>query len=419
MRFSVEWLEGAPNRAPEERATAAELQIWLGDSNAALHFTGERPGSFVHMPVYTLAEGLALDWWRLFGSREEEISLKRYRSGYAVPDVRMRFDGAAFEVHAEQSVYRNPDVRFWAGQSETLNREEAEATLGQFIETVLERLQGRSVEGTTAALRWARVCASRGDPEERAFCEAAAALGEDPYAIANAAAKMIDQSAGIFKDEALTEFLAGARGKDAQRLLAWIDGARQMPNYIARLGDLPGLSAQAARTAPAIEGEPGWARGYRRARACRAALGLADADRVKTYKQLAKRLGNAHFRAKSSVDGIRVLREDDNHGVMLHLRSREGGSAPTEQLFSFARGVGDVACFPEPDIAPVNDLLHAYRQSCGRAFAAELLAPIREVCAMWEDGRDCVTIADEFGVGEMVIEHQLENKKRIEQACAA
>jgi hypothetical protein len=419
LKFSVEWLEDAPNRAPEERAIAAEFQIWLGDSNATLHFTGEQPGASVHIPVYTLAEGLALDWWRLFGSREEEISLKRYRSGYAVPDVRMRFDGAAFEVHAEQTSYRNPNVRFWAGQSETLSRGEAEATLNQFIEKVLERLQGRGVEETTAALRWARVRASLADPEECAFCEAAAALGKDPYAIADAAAATIEQSAGIFEDEALTEFLAGARGKDEARLLAWIDGARHMPGYIARLGDLRGLALQAALAAPAIEGETGWARGYRRARACRAALGLENTDRVRTYKQLAKRLGNANFRAKDPVDGIRVLREDDNRGVMLHLRSRNSGPAQGEELFSLARGVGDVACFPEPDIAPVNDLFHAYRQRCGRAFAAELLAPVREVRAMWEDGRDRLTLADEFGVSELVIEHQLENEVRIEQACTA
>lgn len=416
MKFSVDWLEDAPNRAPEERATAAELQIWLGDSNATLHFTGERPSASVSMPIYTLAEGLALDWWRLFGSREEEVSLKRYRSGYAVPDVRMRFDGAAFEVRAEQTTYRNPDVRFWAGQNEILTRQDAEAILSHFIDAVLERLQGRNVEKTTAALRWARVRASLADPEERAFCEAAAALGEDPYAIPDDLAATIERSAEIFEDEALTEFLAGARGKNEDRLLEWIDGARQMPGYIARLGDLRGLASQAARASPAIGGEPGWARGYRRARAFRAALGLGDAGRLKTYKQLAKRLGNAHFRAKDPVDGIRVLREDDDRGVMLHLRSSRAAQA--EQLFSLARGAGDVACFPEHDIAPVNDLLHAYRQSCGRAFAAELLAPVREVCAMREDGRDRLTIADEFGVSELVIDHQLENKARIEQACA-
>jgi len=418
VRFSVEWLEGAQNRAPEELATAAELRILLGASNVTLHVAGERPGNSLDMPLYSLAEGLALDWWRLFGSREEEVSLKRYRSGYAVPDVRMRFDGVAFEVYAEQALYTNPPVRFWAGQSETLSRADAELALRRFIETVLERLGACDVNGTTAALRWARVRASLDDPEERAFCEAAAALGQDPYQVSDRAAATIDQSAGIFEEEALTEFLAGARGKDVQQLFNWIAGARNMPSYVARLGDLSGAAVQAARARPAVEGEEGWARGYRRARALRDALGLVAADRVKTYKQLATRLGNANFRAKAPVDGIRVLREDDAQGALLHLRRRERGFATSEQLFSLARGVGDVACFPEPDVAPVNDLLHAYRQRCGRAFAAEFLAPVREVRAMWEDGRDRPTIADEFGVSELVIEHQLENEQRIELACA-
>lgn len=419
MKFSVDWLEGAPNRAPEERATAAEFQIWLGGSNATLHVVREQSDTSVHMPVYSLAEGLALDWWRLFGSREDEISLRRYRSGYAVPDIRMRFDGATFEVHAEQMSYHNPDVRFWAGQSETLSREEAEKTLGEFIATVLERLQERSILATTAALRWARVQTSMSDPEERAYCEAASALGEDPYAVTDDTAEVVEKFSKIFRGEALTEFLAGARNTDTHRLFEWISTVRKRPKYRARLDGLPELAEEAARLAPIKASERGWAHGYRRARAFRAALRLGDAERIKTYKQLAKRLGNANFQAKLAVDGIRALRENDDRGVMLHLRRRDGPSAQTEQLFSFARGIGDVACFPEPDIAPVNELLHAYRQSCGRAFAAEFLAPIREVRAMWDHGRDSLTIADEFGVSERVIEHQIENEDRIEQACAA
>ena len=383
MLFSVEWLEDAPNRAPEERATAAELMISIGNSNATLHLADGASGSSIEMPVYSLAQGFALDWWRLFGSREEEISLKRYRSGYAVPDVRMRFDGSAFEIRAEQAVYHNPPVQFWAGQHEVLSRAQAESVLTAFIESVLSRLTARDVVGTTAALRWKRIQASLADPEERIFCEAAAALGQDPYAIGDEAAAMIERSARIFKDEPLTEFLAGARGKDEQRLLAWIEGARSMPGYIARLNDLPAIAKQAARAKPAIGGDEAWAHGYKRARAFRSALHLADHDRIKSVKQLATCLGNANFRAKASVDGIRVLREDDDRGVMLHLRRRESGFAASEQLFSLARGTGDVACFPEPDIAPVNDLQHAYRQRCGRAFAAEFLAPVREVRSMW------------------------------------
>ncbi|WP_370193960.1 MULTISPECIES: ImmA/IrrE family metallo-endopeptidase [Aurantimonas] len=419
MQFSVDWLENAPNRALEERATAAELKISIGNSNATLHMMDGVSGGAIEMPVYSLVQGLTLDWWRLFGSREDEISLKHYRSGYAVPDVRMRFDGSTFEVRAEQTVYHNPPVQFWAGQHEVLSRAQAEAVLSEFIDTVLSRLTESSVVGTTAALRWIRIQASLADPEERAFCEAAAALGQDPYAVENDIAETIERSAVIFKGEPLTEFLAGARGKNKQRLFAWIEAVRSMPGYTARLNDLPAIARQAAGNTPAIEGEEAWAHGYRRARAFRKALSLGDQDRTKSVKQLAARLGNANFRAKASVDGIRVLRENNDLGVMLHLRRRESGFAATEQLFSLARGAGDVACFPEPDIAPINDLQHAYRQRCGRAFAAEFLAPVREVRSMWEDGRDTSTIADEFGVSERVIEHQLENGQRIEEVCAA
>lgn len=417
LKFSVEWLDAAPHRAPEERATFAEIMISLGNSNATLHFADQQPGTSIEMPTYSLAEGLALDWWRLFGSREEEISLRSYRNGYAVPDIRMRFDGAAFEVHSQQADYRNPVVQFWIGQSEVLSRFEAESELKCFITHSIDRLRAEGVCDTTVALRWDRIAASLEDQEERAFCEAAAALGNDPYEVSDEAVSMIEKSAGIFNGEALTEFLAGARGKNHARLLDWIAGARKMPSYLSRLGDLAGAALEAAEAKPAIEGEEGWARGYRRARAFRTTLGLRESDRLKSYKSLAKLLGNANFQPKAAVDGIRVLREDDERGVMLHLRQRASPYASSEQLFSLARGVGDVACFPESDVAPINDLLYAYRQRCGRAFAAEFLAPVREVRSMWEDGRDASSIADEFGVSERVIEHQLENEARIEQ-CA-
>jgi Zn-dependent peptidase ImmA (M78 family) len=67
----------------------------------------------------------------------------------------------------------------------------------------------------------------------------------------------------------------------------------------------------------------------------------------------------------------------------------------------------------------VNDLRDAARQAAGRAFAAEFLAPIVEVMSMREDGKDLEAIADDFGVSTEVILRQLENARRIEQACAA
>lgn len=89
-------------------------------------------------------------------------------------------------------------------------------------------------------------------------------------------------------------------------------------------------------------------------------------------------------------------------------------------LFSFARAVGDVTCFPEDTgRAVVNRLNRAHRQAAGRAFAAELLAPVEEVCSMENDGYDFDAIAEHFGVSPMVIEHQLDNKDRIQQTTLA
>lgn len=66
----------------------------------------------------------------------------------------------------------------------------------------------------------------------------------------------------------------------------------------------------------------------------------------------------------------------------------------------------------------MNELREAPRQACGRAFAAEFLAPIEEILFMREDGHDVHAIADEFGVSAATVARQEENAGRIRQACA-
>lgn len=98
---------------------------------------------------------------------------------------------------------------------------------------------------------------------------------------------------------------------------------------------------------------------------------------------------------------------------------REHGTssyARASHLFTFARAVGDAVCFPPETRSPVNELHAAHRQAAGRAFAAELLAPIDEVRSMHEDGRDSVSIADDFGVSTAMIDRQWENRDRIAAA---
>ena len=74
--------------------------------------------------------------------------------------------------------------------------------------------------------------------------------------------------------------------------------------------------------------------------------------------------------------------------------------------------VGDAVIFPTPKNSVVNGLQHAERQASGRAFAAELLAPIDEIVGIAEKESDERVIADEFDVSKSVISYQLENHER-------
>jgi hypothetical protein len=418
LMFSVNWLDGASNRALEERATAAELEIWLSDINATEHVSGGRRSGCVNVPAYSIAEGLALDWWRLFGSREEEVCLRKYRSGFAIPDIRMRFDGYALEVCSEQTFFRNPDVRFFSVPALVMSRGSAEKVLSEFIERTLARLSDQRVGDTTASLRWKRVCASRNDPAERTFCEAAAALGEDPYDVSDSAASIIEKAGDEFAGDALTEVLAGARETDVNVLLNWTAEVRAKPAHRSHLGELRGFAQEAALKAPVVQAEPGWARGYRRARALRTAMQLVSSDRINTYRALATKMGNTHFQPSPPVNGIRALRAHDEHHVHLHLRGTTNPHAESTLMYALARGIGDVACFPEDELFPINDLRNSFRQRCNRAFAAEFLAPINEIRSMQRDGYDVHSISSDLNVSTDVIDRQLENKDRIESACA-
>src|ERR1700735_4951399 len=102
LRFSIKWRDDARNAAPEERATVAEFRLLLDEQNVTMHLRGGNNFECITIALYSLAEGLTRDWWTLFGGRDRELSLIKYRSGYAVPDIRLKYDGAAFEITAHQ-----------------------------------------------------------------------------------------------------------------------------------------------------------------------------------------------------------------------------------------------------------------------------------------------------------------------------
>lgn len=433
MRMEVEWIDGATNACAQERATLCRLALWVGDENACVFHDPASGETFeqVTVPAVHLAEGIATDWWSLFGGRGRWRSLRAYRSGFVLPGLRLAFDGAAFLIVGERRHGDGEEPRLREVGAVALSREAAESALSAFVERVVERLAAEGVEGSEVALRWARVSESRADPHTRAFCEAAGALDADPYAIGEAEAALIEGAADLLRGEALMEYLAGlgrwarsvsrgAGARDAARARA-LESLRRVDRRAAQRARLPalrdvgdGLGEVARRRA----GECATAPGYRAARAFRAALGVAPEAALAPVRALAATLGGRKFAPVRDLYGVQAVVCRDGE-VRIHLRERgRGQGARKAQTFAFARAIGDAVCYPATGRSVVNHLHEAGRQAAGRAFAAELLAPVEKVLDMVDAGRDVDEIANAFNVSSRVVAGQIDDRDRIRRACA-
>ncbi len=427
MRFSVEWIDGGSNGAAEERATLCDLRIYVSDQNACrfFDFVSNEDTEALIVPAVHLAEGLATDWWIVFGGRDREHRIQRYRTGFALPDLSFRADGSTFEITGKSFYSENPHLSFPFAGDETLPRGAAEATLSGFIEAVVDRLAGEGLRNSEVSVCWSRVVESRSDPDELAFCEASGALGLDPYAIPEVDARFIEQAHKLFSDAPLIEFLAGFRGR--ARLCAVADYVGQVEARPAEQSSLPELEHVADQIEDAIRyhrDDRPWAVGYRAARAFRRALGVGTDRRSTSQAFLARQLGGARFEPARLFSGVRALVARTDGGTRIHLHDHQQGSRSADagartNNFAFARAVGDAVCFRDARRSVINDLHHAERQATGRAFAAEFLAPVDGVVDMYEDRYDEEEIADEFDVSSYVIENQIRNQNRIRGACRA
>ena len=437
MRFEVDWQPIGPNVAAEERATVADLRIFIGDGNACVNEQprrrGEKVGAAagrdvrredcVTVSVYPLAEEIAFGWWRLFGTRDAWLPLAEGRAGYVLPDVQLAFDGAGFDAFCRPIAYENPAVRFTGRNAERLGRAAAESALTGVVEQVLDRLATGKVRDSSLQLRWRRVQASRQDAKESAFCEAAGALGLDPYSIRDEDAEFIVSAGALFSGEPLAELLSGLRTKwpwlsGNDGVLAWLRTAEGRPAALSRLPAIDDLRRRMADGLQAAADEMPWCAGYRCARAARQQLNIGPGERFQV-PTLATRLDGSQFEVAGAVAGVRAVVATSDDATHVHLRKVASRHQQASELFALARAIGDAVANPQAERSAVNDLHDAARQATGRAFAAEFLAPIDEVLSMQEDGNDLNDIAEDFGVSKKVVERQLQNRERIEKACAA
>ena len=405
------------------------VQLFLGAHNVFASYdpATKRVSHALNLAAVHLADGIIRDWWRILGGRDRRHSLLRHRNGYVLPDIGFRFDGTDFEVSVSQPRYGDEGVRFFFATPEFVTRADLESALAEFVVTVERRLVEAGIQNSPLSSAWARVAASRADPEEAAFCEAAGALHLDPYRIAETDARVIEQSGQLFRGEALIEFLAGLvkRGDSGASstpygpVLAGLSKTIHSSGKEALLPALPGIAKDIGRSGQRHPGEKAYAPGYRAAGGLRSILGAQSCSNVPSVTSLANSLGNSRFGAAEHDLGVNAVVSREGDAVRVHLNGQGGPDwGSWAQNFAFARALGDAVCFPDTGNSVINRLHGAERQATNRAFAAQFLAPVDEVLGMRESGRSLSEVARAFGVASAVIEHQEENKERIWEACA-
>ena len=423
MQFLAEWIENGPNVSLQERSTLCDLQIFVGTGNACTWEDLDTSESFHHLtlPAVHLAEGISADWWSIFGGRDRWQSILRHRTGFALPDLRFSFDGATFLASAKRLAYQNPRLRFIQEPFEAMTRQEAEQGLSDFVQQVIGKLEESGIADTEVATCWSRVKQSMEDPEETAFCEAAGALGADPYFIEEVDASFIEEAEKLFFGEELIEFIAkfrlGRRNQvSRETTLEAIRELEAEQPETSRLPELQHAALQIRNAAQRHQGERVWAASYRAARAFREAVGIDDAVTHQTPATVAAKLGSSNFRQVDKLAGVDAVVSRTDNDVRVYLANLSG--LPAEN-FAFARAIGSAICFPNDQLSVVNELLGAERQAAGRAFAAEFLAPIEAIMDMHSDGVEINDISTAFNVSPMVIGLQMDNKDRIQLACSA
>ena len=423
MRFSIEWISDGPNKNTEERKTLCDLRIDVNGKVVSAHLDSRTKDSHdtLEVPLVHLAEGIATEWWAIFGSRDVAHSLLPWRMGHALPNLRFECEGSGFIFYTKPLQYENPPLVFWQSAEEFVTTKKTENELKKILGLVVERLDNAGLSDTEVQIEWRRILDTLGDPEETEFCLSAGALGVDPYAISEEDASFIEEAGKFFSGETLIEFLADVRAREAKArlsdrrcLLDWIRKWR--PKYDSALPKLGEIAVEVRETLADMSNRPPWAVGYHAARAFRDAIGLQS--RVpQSIRLLAQRLGTKNFRRASGPEAFYAVVAREEPQVHIHLRS-VGPKAwqRNAETFSFARAIGDAVCFSDADLSTINRLHRANRQAVGRAFAAEVLAPRDTVLEMRQEDREVEEIAALLEVNPRTVEHQIENTVEQDQS---
>ncbi len=425
LSIRTEWLPAEGIASAELSATFCRLEIWLG-GQCLTRVEDQRGGGVrdgIYCSAYSLAEWLATRWWSL---RQHVRYVDRYADSYSRPsftsaslddrhDLRGANDGflwpaCTISPEGDETLvawYARPNdgtepITYVTSGRAYVATDELSSSFAAFIESVLERLKAQRVPDSLLAAEWSAIDGA--DEEEAAFCNAAAALGLDPYDVEPAIALLLEKLGADLGDSVAVELAQAADLSLLARDYSWVKDAEA--NLRTRVLNSPRLAPvrHAVQAVDRPSGLPPYRIGWEHARAARAALGWDPAEYANVEDLVDVDTSPA---PDPSLLGAAIVRADN-------LAVTVGAHAQTAPRFVAGRALWR-ALHVQYDIPFLVTNATTRSHRIERAFAAELLAPSEGI--ELQIGRPAVvdldtmySLADHYAVAPTLIRHQLENQ---------
>ncbi len=222
LSFEIDWVDAEGINGPELSATWASLRIHAGDSivTRVLDARAQTVRDFVYVPLYPLAEWLATNWWFLTHEWTGNPAVKEAESClpsatcatdrpgglYPFPDLEVVSSGARTLLAWKRNLSTWTRVEFLEEGQVWTDSNEFRESCADLVDRVIRRLASLGVEGTFLEEEWAAI--QTGDEDESEFCETAAGLGWDPYALDDEGRALVLWVAEVLNGAVLEEAVA-------------------------------------------------------------------------------------------------------------------------------------------------------------------------------------------------------------------
>jgi hypothetical protein len=428
MILEPEWLAVDGVNSPELAATWCRLSISVDGQVVTrvddLIAHASRSGIFCS--AYPLAEWIATHWWPLRSHVRPAALLERAAASgrpgalreadsLASHDLRAAGDGflwprllivpqgarTLLTWMADEASRGGPIRYVSSGQAWTWPTD-VQSSLAGLVAATIDRLHEMAVAGTLLQEEWQAIATA--DADEAAFCDAAAALGLDPYDVSESTADSINSIGAMLSPALASEFTTAADPARIHEDLDWITRG------LKRISHKPGAATAPLRRLRDLalhedDDGPPWEIGWRQAQTVRRALRVVDTDPIE--------LGEVfqHHYHETGDPSLQALAS----GLSGHIAIVAGArTTKPGQRFVESRALWrDLHVMDRPYLLTTAA---TFEQRIERAFAAELLAPASGIAKLINGksgvilANDLERIARRFKASPFVIGHQVENQ---------